>query len=107
MSKTFCAQAALFAGVAVGQKLIHQPLIPAPACVVVCDEQHICPRWNPPSCFARDTARSDSAATISFCWSEGFQNNVVVIGFWHGELQHIRRLNIRHLAEHHYEFRQV
>ena len=45
------------------------------------------------------------ASTFGETVIRGFQHDVVVVGFGDGEIEHIRRLDVRHFLEHRHQFR--
>ena len=89
-----------------GQHGVDKPLIQRQLAAIVGDEQHIVHA-------AVHLAVADFLSTLRqrrhdlFLILGGFQGNIVVMCLRHGQLEHIRRLNVRHIFENGHQLRQV
>ena len=89
-----------------GKHGVDQPLIQRQLAAIVGDEQHIVHA-------AVHLAVADFLSTLRqrrhdlFLILGGFQGDVVVMRLRHGQLEHIRRLDVRHIFEYAHQLRQV
>ena len=89
-----------------GQHGVDEPLVQRQLAAIVGDEQHIVHA-------AVHLTVADFFSTLRqrrhdlFLILGGFQGDVVVMRLRHGELEHIRRLNVCHIFEYAHQFRQV
>ena len=89
-----------------GKHGIDKPLIQRQLSAIVGDEQHIVHT-------AVHLAVADFFSTLRqrrhdlFLILGGFQGDVVVMRLRHGQLEHIRRLDVRHIFEYAHQLRQV
>ena len=89
-----------------GKHGVDQPLIQRQLAAIVGDEQHIVLGTVYHSV-------TDFFSTLRqrrhdlFLILGGFQGDVVIMRLRHGQLQHIRRLDVRHIFEHAHQLRQV
>ena len=89
-----------------GEHWIDKPLIQRQLAAIVGDEQHIVHA-------AVHLAVADFLSALRqrrhdlFLILGGFQGDVVVMRLRHGELEHICRLNVRHIFEYAHQLRQV
>ena len=89
-----------------GEHGVDQPLIQRQLSAIVGDDQHIVHA-------AVHLAVADFFSTLRqrchdlFLILGRFQRNVVVMCLRHGQLQHIRRLNVRHIFEYAHQLRQI
>ena len=89
-----------------GEHGVDQPLIQRQLSAIVGDEQHIVHA-------AVHLAVADFLSALRqrrhdlFLILRWFQGDVVVMRLRHGELEHIRRLNVRHIFENGHQLRQV
>ena len=89
-----------------GEHWVDQPLIQRQLAAIVGDEQHIVHA-------AVHLAVADFLSALRqrrhnlFLILGGFQGNIVVMCLRHGQLEHIRRLNVRHIFEYAHQLRQV
>ena len=89
-----------------GKHGVDQPLIQRQLAAIVGDEQHIVHA-------AVHLAVADFLSALRqrrhdlFLILRWLQGDVVVMRFRHGELEHIRRLNVRHIFEYAHQLRQV
>ena len=89
-----------------GQHGVDKPLIQRQLAAIVGDQQHIvhaAVHLAVADFFCPLRQRRHHVFLI-FRW---FQCNVVVVGFGHRQLQHIRRLDVRHIFEYTHQLRQV
>ena len=95
-----------FAARVTGEHGVDEPLIQRQLAAVIGDEQHIVHA-------AVHLAVADFFSTLRqrchdlFLILGRFQCNVVVMCLRHGQLEHIRRLNVRHIFEYAHQFGQV
>ena len=89
-----------------GKHGVDQPLIQRQLAAIVGDEQHIVHT-------AVHLAVADFLSALRqrrhdlFLVLRWFQGDVMVMRLRHGQLEHIRRLNVRHIFEYGHQFRQV
>ena len=89
-----------------GKHGVDQPLIQRQLAAIIGDEQHIV-------LGAVYHSVTDFFSTLRqrrhnlFLILGGFQGNIVVMRLRHGQLEHIRRLNVRHIFEYAHQLRQV
>ena len=105
-AKHICRADRGFAAFIVGQHGVDKPLIQRQFSAVVGDFQHII-HGGIDIALAYRFGALGKAGDHFLLQFRGFDDLGVVVCFRYGEIEHIRRLNIRHTAEHTHKFRQV